>query len=172
LKTLDFPLSARFGYMNTLETGVSVDGDFSIGDFSYINKNTHLSNVIIGKYTSISSSCNIGGAEHPISTYTTHPIIFNGYYGANKVMAITVKKTTIGNDVWIGHGVFIKQGVTISDGAVVAAGSVVTKSIPSYEVWGGVPAKKIKDRVVRNLPYGVEDWWNLDHDMVRAWEEY
>jgi acetyltransferase-like isoleucine patch superfamily enzyme len=26
----------------------------------------------------------------------------------------------------------------------VAAGAVVTKNIPSFEIWGGVPAKKIK----------------------------
>ena len=39
------------------------------------------------------------------------------------------------------------SGVTIGRGAVVAAGAVVTKDIPPYEVWGGVPAKKIKDRV-------------------------
>ena len=34
----------------------------------------------------------------------------------------------------------------IGDGAVVAAGAVVTKDIPSYEVWGGIPAKFIRKR--------------------------
>ena len=31
-------------------------------------------------------------------------------------------------------------------GSIIAAGSVVTKDIPSCEIWGGVPAKKIKNR--------------------------
>lgn len=31
-------------------------------------------------------------------------------------------------------------------GAVIAAGSVVTKNIPPCEVWGGNPAKKIRNR--------------------------
>jgi acetyltransferase-like isoleucine patch superfamily enzyme len=36
--------------------------------------------------------------------------------------------------------------VTIGKGAVIAAGAVVVKGVPEYEVWRGVPAKKIKDR--------------------------
>ena len=38
------------------------------------------------------------------------------------------------------------SGVTIGRGSIVAAGSVVTKDIPSCEIWGGVPARKIRDR--------------------------
>ncbi|MVN92776.1 acyltransferase [Mucilaginibacter aquatilis] len=53
---------------------------------------------------------------------------------------------SVGQNVWIGCNVVVLKGVTIGDGAIVAAGSVVTKSIPSNEIWGGVPAKKIKDR--------------------------
>jgi acetyltransferase-like isoleucine patch superfamily enzyme len=30
-------------------------------------------------------------------------------------------------------------------GAVVAAGAVVTKSIPPHEIWGEVPAKRIRN---------------------------
>lgn len=52
----------------------------------------------------------------------------------------------IGHHCWIGTGAIVLQGVTIGDGAVVAAGAVVTKDIPSFEVWGGVPAKFIKKR--------------------------
>jgi Acetyltransferase (isoleucine patch superfamily) len=54
--------------------------------------------------------------------------------------------TVIGQDVWIGYGVIISRGVKIGDGAVVGAGSVVTHDIPEYEIWAGVPAKKIRDR--------------------------
>lgn len=53
---------------------------------------------------------------------------------------------TIGNDVWLGCNVIVLKGVVIGDGAIVAAGAVVTKPIPAYEIWGGIPAKKIGDR--------------------------
>lgn len=52
----------------------------------------------------------------------------------------------IGTNVWIGCNVVVLKGVTIGSGAVVAAGAVVTKSIPSNEIWAGVPAKKIGQR--------------------------
>lgn len=52
----------------------------------------------------------------------------------------------IGDDVWIGANAVILKGVTIGNGAVIAAGAVVNKSIPAYEIWGGVPAKKIGER--------------------------
>lgn len=49
-------------------------------------------------------------------------------------------------DNWIGANVTILKGVTIGVGAVIAAGAVVTKNVSPYSVWGGVPAKKIKER--------------------------
>nr|WP_315418572.1 acyltransferase [uncultured Pedobacter sp.] len=56
------------------------------------------------------------------------------------------KPIIIGNDVWIGANVVILKGVEIGDGAIVAAGAVVNKPIGTYEIWGGVPAKKIGQR--------------------------
>lgn len=47
------------------------------------------------------------------------------------------------NHVWIGANAVILKGVEIGEGAVVAAGAVVVKSIPSNEIWGGVPARRI-----------------------------
>ncbi|WP_397445428.1 acyltransferase [Polaribacter sp. R77954] len=54
--------------------------------------------------------------------------------------------TIVEDDVWIGNGCTILAGVTIGMGSIIAAGSVVSRSIPPCEIWGGVPAKKIKDR--------------------------
>jgi len=50
---------------------------------------------------------------------------------------------------WIGGGAIILPGITINEGAIVAAGSVVTKDVPKYSVVGGVPAKFIKERVIK-----------------------
>ena len=52
----------------------------------------------------------------------------------------------IGDDVWVGTGAKILKGVKIGNGAVIAAGSVLSKNVEPYEIYGGVPAKKIGDR--------------------------
>ena len=54
------------------------------------------------------------------------------------------KEVTIGNDCWIGGNTVIMPGVTIGDGVTVGASSVVTKSIPSYSVAVGSPARVIR----------------------------
>ncbi len=51
----------------------------------------------------------------------------------------------IGYGAFIGGHSIVLKGVTIGKYAVIAAGSVVTKNVASGEVWGGVPAKKLKD---------------------------
>ena len=52
----------------------------------------------------------------------------------------------IGNHVTIGAHAIVMSGVTIGDGAIVSAGAVVTKGtrIAAGEVWGGVPAKRLR----------------------------
>ena len=49
-------------------------------------------------------------------------------------------------DVWLGVNVVVLKGVRIGRGAIVAAGAVVTGAVPAYEIWGGVPARKIGER--------------------------
>ena len=65
------------------------------------------------------------------------PIIDQGHYSAEPV---TLKKGS-----WIGAKSIILPGVTIGENAVIGAGSGVTKSIPSYSLAGGNPAKVIRD---------------------------
>jgi len=53
------------------------------------------------------------------------------------------KSIELKEDVWVGANCLILKGVKIDTGAIVAGGSVVTKSIPAFEIWAGIPAKKI-----------------------------
>jgi len=54
--------------------------------------------------------------------------------------------TTIEDDVWVGYGSTILGGVTIGRGSIIAAGSLVTRNVEPYSIYGGAPAKKIRDR--------------------------
>lgn len=60
---------------------------------------------------------------------------------ANKKMASVIIK----NNVFIGANSTILKGVTIGENSIIGACSLISKSIPSNEIWGGNPAKKIKN---------------------------
>jgi len=46
----------------------------------------------------------------------------------------------------IGAGAIILPGLRVGEGAIVGAGAVVATDIPPYEIWVGVPARKIRAR--------------------------
>ncbi len=53
----------------------------------------------------------------------------------------------LGKDVWIHeNAIVLYQASILPDGFVLGAGSVLTKNPGPYEIWAGVPAKKIADR--------------------------
>ena len=51
----------------------------------------------------------------------------------------------VGAGVWIGARTVLSPGVEIGADSVIAAGAVVAKKVPANELWGGVPARKIRD---------------------------
>jgi acetyltransferase-like isoleucine patch superfamily enzyme len=59
--------------------------------------------------------------------------------------SIIASPIRIRKNVWIGANATILKGVTIGVNSIVAAGSVVTKDIPDNCIFGGVPAKHIKN---------------------------
>ncbi|MFE0623422.1 acyltransferase [Priestia aryabhattai] len=58
---------------------------------------------------------------------------------------IISKSVIIEEGVFVGSHSIILKGVTIGKFSVIGAGSVVTKSIPPRQVWGGNPAKFIRN---------------------------
>ena len=114
-----------------------------------IGANTGISNTAFTCMQSISIGKNvIIGAGCKIYDTDFHPIYFEDRLDPLKkdnLEYISHAPIKIHNDVFIGAGSFILKGVEIGKGSVVGAGSVVTKSIPTMEIWGGNPAKKIGD---------------------------
>ncbi len=51
---------------------------------------------------------------------------------------------TVGDNVHIGMNSTIMPGVKIGNNVIIGCGAVVTHDIPDGEVWGGVPARRIK----------------------------
>lgn len=62
-------------------------------------------------------------------------------------MQVIERRTTVLREyAFLGVNSVVMPGVTIGKGAVVGAGAVVTKNVPDYEIWAGVPAEKISER--------------------------
>ena len=56
------------------------------------------------------------------------------------------KKVSIGNNVWLCANVTVCPGVTIANNVIVAAGAVVCEDLKEpNSLYGGIPAKRIKD---------------------------
>ncbi len=57
-----------------------------------------------------------------------------------------LSRIRVGDNVTIGATAVVMSGVQIGDGAIVSAGALVLKDthIGPHEVWGGVPAKRLK----------------------------
>jgi acetyltransferase-like isoleucine patch superfamily enzyme len=91
----------------------------------------------VGSNTLIASGCRFIDHDHGFVTRTIP--MANQRFGSEAGIVVE-------QDVWIGANVVVLKGVTIQRGAIVAAGSVLTKSPGAFEIWGGVPAKKLKDR--------------------------
>jgi acetyltransferase-like isoleucine patch superfamily enzyme len=58
------------------------------------------------------------------------------------------KKIVINDHCWVGHDVTILKGVTLGEGSIVGARSVVTRDVEPHTMVAGVPARKIKDKVI------------------------
>jgi acetyltransferase-like isoleucine patch superfamily enzyme len=54
-----------------------------------------------------------------------------------------IDEILIEEDVWIGFNSVLLPGSKIRKGAILAAQSVLNKEMGEYEIWAGVPAKKI-----------------------------
>lgn len=126
-------------------SGCVIAKDVKIDQGTYISTGI-IKSAKIGKYVSIGPEVLIGLTEHRVDYWTLSPIEAKLQGEIDSPTDKEKKIVIIQDGCWIGARSILLQGITIGAGSVVAAGAVVTKSIPPMEVWGGTPAKKIKNR--------------------------
>ncbi len=136
-------------------------GKISIGSGTYVDRNVIFScnggNITVGKNCSFNPNSviyghgglNIGDYVRVAAGVVIIPA--NHGYSVRDVricdQPITAEGIRIEDDCWVGANVTVLDGVVICRGSVIGAGSVVTKSVESYSVAAGIPAKVIKKRI-------------------------
>lgn len=144
---MSIPEQVSIGHFCVLEDDVRlrVGGSWK-NSFIAIGQNTfigHSTQINVGSMFKIGDNCMIA----PMCIFSdAHHTFSNTEIPMNQQECIYTS-IVIEDDVWIGSGVIVLGGVTIHKGSVIAAGALVNKDIPAYEIWGGVPVKKIKSRL-------------------------
>ena len=162
-----------------------------VGDYTYYDdaddpvgfeKNNVLFNdpefgeqLIIGRFCQIASGVKfiMGPANHRLSSVTAYPFsVFGGAWTENTPPHLSQLPhkgdTVVGNDVWIGRESVVMPGVKIGDGAIIAAYSVVARDVPAYTVYGGNPARLLKNRFEAELTDLLLRfrWWELPPEAL------
>jgi acetyltransferase-like isoleucine patch superfamily enzyme len=137
---LDRPWTVRLGTRVTMEANVWIKSfrDYTkvaIGDHAFLGRGVELDvseSLTIGAYTLIAP--NVFITDHGHKRSRANLIVEQG---------CDSRPVVIGEDVWIGTAAVILPGVSIGRGAIVGAGAVVAHDIPEYEIWAGVPARRV-----------------------------
>ncbi len=132
-----------------------------IGKKSYIHYGARFylpKNIIIGRGTIIGDHAFIDGREKVLIgnnvDIASEVRIYNSEHDINSMNFTAINAPVeVGDYVFIGPRVTILPGVKIGQGAVIAAGSVVVKDVEPRTLVGGIPAKYIKDRELKEYTY-------------------
>lgn len=130
--------------------------------------------LVIGKFCALARGVRfiMNGANHKTSGISTYPffIFGNGWERAAPQPGELPYKgdTVIGHDVWIGYDSLIMPGVRIGNGAIISARSVVTSDVPPYTVYGGNPARLIRERFAPEVVAELEAiaWWDWPVERI------
>jgi acetyltransferase-like isoleucine patch superfamily enzyme len=165
-----------FSAMGTPIVNVNLKGKFKIGKKVLLNSGAFYNMIgrqqkcyfIVGANAELTIGSNVGMSSSALICYEKIVIGDHVKIGGNVVIydsdfhslksehrvaipentsTILTKPVYIGNKVFIGAHSTILKGVTIGDDAIIGAGSVVTKNVPANQIWGGNPAKFIRENV-------------------------
>jgi len=122
-----------------IQPGSRISPDLVAHEYAFINTGCMIwPRVEIGAYTLLAPRVAIIGGDHHFDRPGS-PIVFSG--------RPDMPTTIVEEDCWLGYGSVIRCGMRIGRGAIIGALAVVTRDVGPYEIWAGVPAKKIGERL-------------------------
>ena len=120
-------------------------GSLKIGNDVHIGGHGHLlcaGNLIIENKCTLSQNVKVYSQTDDYSGKSSH-----GLFVKDKKKNYIKGKVKIGSGTIIGSGTVILPGVSIKDGTSIGALSLVNKDINEVGIYGGIPCKKIKDKI-------------------------
>jgi sugar O-acyltransferase (sialic acid O-acetyltransferase NeuD family) len=122
-------------YATLIHPRAEVSDSVSIGPGSVVHGNcVFTSDIEIGAHVAVM----------PSVVLTHDDVIGDGVtFGAGVRVSGGVE---IERGAYIGAGALVREMTVIGSGALIGMGSVVTKSVPSSEVWHGLPARQMAGR--------------------------
>lgn len=116
----------------------------SIGRDVYIGRDCCFQSVhgriIIGSHVMFGPGVHIHGGNHVTNQIGCHMKAVDSKLPGDDGAVV------IEDDCWIGACAIILQGVNVGEGSVIGAGAVVTRDVPPYSVYTGVPAARLRPR--------------------------
>lgn len=117
--------------------------NISVGDDVYIGSECCFQSahgeIVIGNHVMFGPGVHIHGGNHVIDRVGVYMKGIGKEVGTDGIVKI-------GDDVWVGANAIVLSGVSIGRGSVIGAGAVVTKDVPPYSIYTGVPEKRIRRR--------------------------
>jgi len=157
----------------TLKNNIRIDdycflsansGIIDIGNYVHISRHTSLvsgSKIILSDFSGISNNCSVFGKSGIYDgTCLTNPTI------PKKYEKLTVGDIFLGKHVVIGSNTVILPNTYINDGAAVGALSLVYGNLNGWNIYGGSPVKKLKERKQDCLKYEKE-LMKYDYETVK-----
>ncbi|MFL9879115.1 CatB-related O-acetyltransferase [Herbaspirillum rhizosphaerae] len=144
--------------------GSFVSPDSSIGAYSYVGFNCHITRASIGRYVSIANDVAVGPGEHATTSISTSSMFYENPYEQ-----LTKLPCSIGHDAWIGAGSIIRRGISVGIGAVVGANSFVNQDVPPFAIVAGSPARLLGYRFNKESIDVImrSSWWDQPIDTAR-----
>ena len=118
--------------------------NISVGNDVYIGSNACMQSVhgriIIGNHVMFGPGVHIHGGNHKIRE------LGHLLKHTPEKLAREDGEVVVEDDCWVGANTIILAGVRIGTGSVIGAGAVVTKDIPPYSIYTGIPDSKLRNR--------------------------